>query len=56
MLCSANGSNRDHAGFALFNVHERIQLSFGPEYGVQVFSEYGKGTTIGVTHPLVTKE
>jgi two-component system, sensor histidine kinase YesM len=56
MLCSANGSNHDHAGFALFNVHERIQLSFGPEYGVQVFSEYGKGTTIGVTHPLVTKE
>lgn len=56
MLCTSPGAGHEHGGFALFNVHERIQLSFGPEYGLRISSEFGKGTTVEVIHPIMTKE
>lgn len=30
----------------LINVHERLQLCFGKEYGIEIFSEEGKGTVV----------
>jgi two-component system sensor histidine kinase YesM len=43
----------DQYGIGLFNVNERIQLTYGMAYGLQIFSELGKGTTIEVRHPLI---
>ncbi|ANY69354.1 hypothetical protein BBD42_24875 [Paenibacillus sp. BIHB 4019] len=41
----------DHIG--LLNVHERIQLFYGANYGLGIESEYGSGTTVTLTLPLV---
>jgi len=43
-------------GYGLSNVHERIQLSFGPAYGLRFESSPGAGTTVELLHPLVTPE
>lgn len=43
----------DHIG--LLNVHERIQLFYGEPYGLDLQSEWGKGTTVTLVLPL-TKE
>ncbi|MBN1182221.1 MAG: histidine kinase [Bacteroidales bacterium] len=42
-----NSSN--HHG--LFNVHRRIRLIYGEEYGVTILSEAGKGTSVKLTIP-----
>ncbi|MEC0226498.1 cache domain-containing sensor histidine kinase [Paenibacillus alba] len=41
----------DHYGIGLFNVNERIQLTYGTSYGLQIYSELGKGTTVEIKHP-----
>ncbi len=38
----------ERAGFGLAAVHERIKIYCGREFGVQIFSEYGKGTRVEV--------
>lgn len=38
-------------GYGLKNVNERIQLVFGKEYGIDVISEIGQGTTMRMTIP-----
>ena len=50
----AAGSGRN--GYGLSNVHERIQLSFGPGYGLRFESSPGAGTTVELLHPLITPE
>lgn len=40
-------------GYGIFNIHERIRLSFGAEYGLQFTSVYGEGTTAKVVHPRI---
>lgn len=40
-----------HTGIALPNIHRRIQLMFGDEYGVQVYSTKGHGTDVEITIP-----
>ncbi|MCI8269279.1 MAG: sensor histidine kinase [Lachnospiraceae bacterium] len=42
-------------GFGLANVNERIHIHFGPEYGMQIWSEKGKGTTVELTIPAIKK-
>ncbi|MDB5053704.1 MAG: multi-sensor signal transduction histidine kinase [Bacilli bacterium] len=44
---------REFEGFGLFNVNERIRLTYGHVYGIKVISEWGKGTTVIVDHPLI---
>lgn len=39
-------------GFGLANVHERIRLTYGNQYGLKVESEYGLGTCVTVCLPL----
>lgn len=39
-----------HVG--LWNVHRRIQYSFGPAYGLTLESEQGKGTTVRIRLPF----
>jgi two-component system sensor histidine kinase YesM len=38
-------------GYGLKNVNERIKLVFGKEYGIEVISEKGQGTTMKMTIP-----
>lgn len=45
----------DKQGMGLRNVHQRIKLYFGKEYGLSIESTLGYGTTIIVTIPHVDK-
>ncbi|MCQ6561459.1 sensor histidine kinase [Paenibacillus mendelii] len=42
-------------GIGLPNVHRRIVLMFGEQYGLRVESEQGKGTTVVISMPLPSK-
>lgn len=43
-------------GMGLRNVHQRIRLYFGEQYGLDCHSIHGSGTTISVRFPLIEKE
>ena len=49
--------NRNHrnTGIALPNIHKRIRLLFGEEYGVNVYSTVGQGTDVEITIPVNDK-
>ncbi|MDO4189120.1 MAG: sensor histidine kinase [Lachnospiraceae bacterium] len=47
-----NRSESEKTTYGLYNVNERIRLDFGEEYGINIDSEYGKGTTVSVKLPL----
>jgi two-component system, sensor histidine kinase YesM len=36
------------------NVHQRIKLNYGENYGVFLESQTGEGTTVKITLPIVT--
>ncbi len=40
------------AGYGIRNVHERIQLAYGPEYGVTITSRLGIGTQVHIRLPM----
>ena len=48
---NGKGSNQRNTGIALPNIHKRIQLLFGEEYGVNVYSTAGQGTDVEITIP-----
>lgn len=49
-----NERKRHHlSGIGIQNVHGRIQLLFGSQYGVQIESEEGYGTAIKITLPIM---
>ncbi len=41
------------SGIGINNVHERIQLLYGEEYGIEVYSEVGEGTSIIIKLPKI---
>ncbi|MBV7505606.1 sensor histidine kinase [Bacillus sp. sid0103] len=43
----------DSEGYGMLNVNERIKLSFGNDYGLNVQSIENKGTTVEIWHPIV---
>ncbi len=43
--------SRERVGFGLATVHERLQLLFGQEYGLEITSRSGEGTVVGVRIP-----
>ena len=43
-------------GYGISNVNERIQLSFGKDYGLRFESAPGKGTVVEILHPLIAGE
>ncbi len=49
---SAEKQKLSRQGMGVRNVHERIRLYFGDEYGLKITSSYGKGTTISVRIPF----
>lgn len=51
---AAKGSLGDrYSGIGVRNVHERIQLYYGPEFGLNFESSPGAGTTVNIWLPLV---
>ncbi|MCM3766398.1 sensor histidine kinase [Neobacillus niacini] len=44
--------NRNHTGIALPNVHERIQLLYGKEYGIEIASQEHNGFSILLKIPI----
>lgn len=40
-----------HTGIALVNVHQRVQLFYGQDYGLRILSKKGVGTTVELTLP-----
>jgi two-component system, sensor histidine kinase YesM len=42
------------SGIGVRNVHERIQLIYGEQYGVTISSELGEGTKVRITMPITT--
>ncbi|SHE39387.1 HAMP domain-containing protein [Seinonella peptonophila] len=44
---------RNNVGIGIRNIHDRLQIEFGTEYGVEIKSEWGKGTNITITIPYL---
>ncbi|MNW62972.1 Sensor histidine kinase YpdA [compost metagenome] len=40
-------------GIGMYNLNDRLKLEYGPEFGVQVNSVYGQGTTITIVIPAI---
>ena len=57
-LCALKNSLEDGGrdGFGLRAVHQRIQILFGREYGLQFESAPDEGTTVTVTIPMHTND
>jgi len=53
---SFENRNHKHTGYGLFNVNERIRISYGQEYGVKIFSKVGYYTKVEVHHPIMPLE
>ncbi|MEG1805319.1 MAG: ATP-binding protein [Clostridia bacterium] len=45
--------NSDKNGVGVKNVHNRIQIYFGQEYGITIKSELDKGTEIKIRIPII---
>ncbi|MFS0726376.1 cache domain-containing sensor histidine kinase [Paenibacillus sp. 1P07SE] len=45
-------SSESKAGYGIKNVHERVQLAYGQNYGVTIDSQRGSGTKITIILPL----
>ena len=44
------------SGIGVRNVHRRIRLTFGPAYGLTIFSEPDEGTTVRIRLPALEEE
>lgn len=44
-----------HSGYALKNIHSRLQLKYGPEFGILFSSELGIGTKVVLVLPAVLR-
>jgi two-component system, sensor histidine kinase YesM len=52
-VLSSEPKNGGGYGVGVKNVHERIQLYYGKEYGLQILSELDEGTTVNIELPVV---
>lgn len=55
-LTDRAGSTNGSVGLGLTNVHERIKIICGLEYGIDIQDNYGQGTIVTVKIPAKTKE
>lgn len=56
LLNNAPKAKSKGSGIGMKNVHERIRLYFGDEYGVEVISEPDEGTTVRIHMPSITMD
>ncbi|MFD0679623.1 MULTISPECIES: sensor histidine kinase [unclassified Paenibacillus] len=55
-LLTGSVRSDEGSGVGVKNVHERIQLSYGYSYGLEVESELEEGTTVKLWIPLIKQE
>jgi two-component system sensor histidine kinase YesM len=53
LLHNNENTKRKFNGIGLNNVHERIKLKYGQNYGLSITSEPGKGTTVSISIPRI---
>ena len=53
VLTDSNRVHKHGSGVGLVNIHRRIQLLFGMEYGLRIESELDEGTTVRIELPAV---
>lgn len=53
LICGGQEDTENPSGFGLFNVNQRLQLNYGPAYGIEIESTYQEGTIVTVTIPSV---
>lgn len=53
VLTDSNRVHKHGSGVGLVNIHRRIQLLFGMEYGLRIESELDEGTTVFIELPAV---
>jgi two-component system, sensor histidine kinase YesM len=53
LLTNETKIEKKSSGIGLKNVHERIQIYFGKDYGLKIYSEPDEGTTISIHMPCV---
>ena len=56
LLTKAPEESSQKNGYGISNVNERIQLSFGKDFGLRFESAPGEGTTVEILHPLIQGE
>lgn len=58
-LLSEKSNGNDHSSqgghIAIYNTHRRLQILFGPDYGLSYSSTPGKGTDVEIRIPLFSK-
>jgi len=52
-MLSSKEQQTSNYGIGIFNVSERIKLTYGDQYGIKIMSQEGKGTKVDVTQPLI---
>jgi two-component system sensor histidine kinase YesM len=52
-ILSYNSTNTGGSGVGVKNVHERVQLCYGEQYGIKIESELEEGTTVRIWLPLI---
>jgi Predicted signal transduction protein with a C-terminal ATPase domain len=50
-----NDKNNDFSGTALRNINKRLKLNYGNDYGLEIYSALGKGTSMILTIPYIKK-
>ncbi|MDY3361407.1 MAG: histidine kinase [Clostridium celatum] len=50
-----NDKNHNFNGIALRNINKRLKLNYGENYGLEIFSIEGNGTSMVLTLPLIIK-
>ena len=50
-----NDKNNNFKGIALRNINRRLKLNYGDNYGLEIFSLKGKGTSMVLTLPFIMK-
>lgn len=50
-----NSSKNSSVHIGLFNVHRRVQLMYGDEYGIEILSEQDTGTVVKIVLPINIK-
>ncbi len=55
-LSQGNAKSEHFTGIGVNNVDDRLKLIYGGDYGIDLQSEEGKGTTITIWIPIKTEE
>jgi two-component system sensor histidine kinase YesM len=52
-ILSQEVKSKDGSGIGLKNVHERLNIGFGKEYGLEIESEADEGTNVKIWIPII---